>query len=155
MDLVQVTEMKNRIAEELRRIEGLKRSMEDTLAGLVQWEKHLQDGNALFPEARSKRGARAKKIQPKVQVTARTAHTGPSERVSRALSGMRGEFTRSQLLAEAEGDGKGEISSRTYSNIFSRLLHKQRVQCTKGNPGQRDSLYIKSGEKKPDQEFLS
>ena len=42
MDLVQIAEMKNKIIEELRQIDGLKQSMEHTLAGLIQWEKHLQ-----------------------------------------------------------------------------------------------------------------
>jgi hypothetical protein len=147
MDLAQITEMKNKIIEELQRIGGLKQSMENTLAGLIQWEKHLQS-SATGPAKPATKKPVIKEVQPKPPGAIKTADFTPSERVKRALSTMRGEFTRSQLLAETEGDGKGDIGSGTYSNIFSRLLKKQRVECVKGSPSQRDSLFMRSGDKK-------
>jgi hypothetical protein len=154
MDLAQIAEMKNKIIEELRRIDGLKQSMENTLAGLNQWEKHLQS-SATGPAKPPTKRPVIKEVQPKPAGAIKTADFTPSERVKRALVTMRGEFTRSQLLAETEGDGKGDIGSGTYSNIFSRLLKKQRIECVKGSPSQRDSLYMKRGDKKADEGFLS
>jgi hypothetical protein len=154
MDLAQITEMKDKIIEELRRIDGLKQSMENTLAGLNQWEKHLQS-TAIGPVKPPTKRPVIKEVQPKPPAAIKTADFTPSERVKRALVTMRGEFTRSQLLAETEGDGKGDIGSGTYSNIFSRLLKKQRIECVKGSPSQRDSLYMKRGDKKADEGLLS
>jgi hypothetical protein len=155
MDLVQITEMKSKIIEELRQIDGLKQSMEHTLAGLVEWERYLQSSAAGPVKAATRKPGVVREIQPKPQGAIKTADPAPSERVNKALVAIRGEFTRSQLLAETEGDGKGGIGAGTYSNIFSRLLKKQRIQCVKGSPDQRDSLYMRSGEKKPDQPLLS
>ena len=39
MDLAQIAEMKNKIIEELRQIEGLKQSMERSVAGFVEWNQ--------------------------------------------------------------------------------------------------------------------
>jgi hypothetical protein len=151
MDLIQITEMKNKITEELRQINGLKQSMEATLAGLIEWEKQLQ--SSVVPpvvKTPTRRPPAIQEIQPIQPPPVKAPEPTPSERVNKALAAIHGEFTRSQLLAQTEGDGKGDISTGTYSNIFSRLLKKERVQCVKGNPGQRDSLFMKSGEKKPD-----
>jgi hypothetical protein len=154
MDLVQIAEMKSKIIEELRQIDGLKQSMEHTLAGLIEWERNLQSTATGPVKATTRRSAVLQEIQPKPQAPVKPADPTPSERVSKALATIHGEFTRSELLAETEGDGKGDISGGTYSNIFSRLLRKQRIQCVKGNPGQRDSLYMRGGEKSPDQPQL-
>jgi hypothetical protein len=145
MDLIQIREMKNKIMDELRRMDGLKQSMEQTLAGLIEWEKHVQDGAV---KGAARRRAPAQEIQPKPQAAIKPPDPAPGDRVGRALAAIQGEFTRSQLLAEAEGDGKGAIGSGTYSNIFTRLLKTQRIQCVKGNPGQRDSLYVRGSDKK-------
>jgi hypothetical protein len=155
MDLVQLAEMKNKIVEELRQIEGLRQSMEHTLAGLIEWEKHLQD-SAIDPVKTAKRRPAAlQEVQPKPQTPIKPAEPTPSERVNKALATIHGQFTRSELLAETEGDGKGDISGGTFSNIFSRLLKKERIQCVKGSPGQRDSLYVRGGEKRLDQGLLT
>jgi hypothetical protein len=148
MDLIQIVEMKNKVTEELRQIDELKQSMEKTLAGLIQWEKSLQAGATGPSKTTTRRPAVVKEVQPKPQVPIKHANATPGERVNKALSNMRGEFTRSQLLAEVEGDGKGDIGGGTFNTIFSRLLKKQHVECVKGSPGQRDSLYMRSGEKK-------
>jgi hypothetical protein len=155
MDLFQIAEMKSKIVEELGQIERLRQSMEHTLAGLIEWEKHLQVSAAGPVKAATRRSAVLQEVQPKPQAPAKPAEPAPSERVNKALATIHGEFTRSQLLAETEGDGKGDISTGTYSNIFSRLLKKHRIQCVKGNPGQRDSLYMRGGEKSPDQTLLT
>jgi hypothetical protein len=91
------------------------------------------------------------KVQPKPPIPVKPAVASPIDRVNRALTKIRGEFTRSQLLAETESDGKGEISTGAYGSIFSRLLQKRRIECVKGSPREVNSLYMRSGEKKPDQ----
>jgi hypothetical protein len=152
MDLAQIAEMKNKIMEELRRIEGLKQSMEHTLAGLVEWEKHLQSSAAGQAKRAARRPAAVKEVKP--QTAVKSVHPSPSERVDKALAAIHGEFTRSQLLAEIGADGRGEISGATYRSIFSKLLKKQRILCVKGSPHQQDSLYLKSSEKKSYQGLL-
>jgi hypothetical protein len=149
MDLAQIAEMKDKITEELRQIEGLKQSMEHTLAGLIEWEGHLQSSAPNLVKSSARRPATIEEVQPKPQAPVKPAIVSPIERVSRALKEIHGEFTRSQLLAQTEGDGKGEISIGAYSSIFSRLLGNRRIECVKGTVSQRDSLYMKSGEKKP------
>lgn len=151
MDLVQIAEMKKKIIEELREIEGLKHSMEHTLAGLIEWEKHLQ-GSATAPVTTARRKPDVmQEVQPKPPIPVKPAVASPIDRVNKALTKIRGEFTRSQLLAETESDGKGEISTGAYGSIFSRLLQKRRIECVKGSPREVNSLYMRSGEKKPDQ----
>jgi hypothetical protein len=145
MDLAQIAEMKNKIREELRQLDGLKQSMEHTLAGLIEWEKHLQSSPV---KTGTRRPAGIKELKPKPQAAIRAADITPRERVNKALATVHGEFTRSQLLAETECDGKGSIDTAAYSNIFSRLLKRQDIQCVNGSPRQRDSLYMRSGEKK-------
>ena len=54
MDLARIVEMKNKIIEELREIDALKQSMENTLAGLIEWEKHLKS-SAKAPAKRAGR----------------------------------------------------------------------------------------------------
>jgi hypothetical protein len=149
MDLAQIAEMKNKIVEELRQIEGLKQSMEHTLAGLIEWEKQLQSSAPNLAKSSARRPAAMKEVQPKPQTPVKPAIVSPIDRVSRALREIHGEFTRSQLLAQTESDGKGEISTGAYSSIFSRLLGNRRIECVKGAPSQWDSLYMKSGEKRP------
>jgi hypothetical protein len=151
MDLIQIAEMKNKIIEELRQIDGLKQSMENTLAGLVQWERHLQISAAAPAKIPPRKPVAIKEVQPKPPEPVKAAEVTPSERVDKALAIIRGEFTRSELLAETEGDGKGGIGTGTFSNIFSRLLKREYIQCVKGSPGRRDSLYVRSGERKPTQ----
>jgi hypothetical protein len=146
MDLAQITEMKNKIVEELRQIDRLKQSMQSTLAGLIEWEKYLQSSGPGPVRTGTRRAAVIQEVQPKPPAPLKTTRVNPSERVGKALANMHGEFTRSQLLAEAEGDGKGELGTGTFGSIFSKLLKKQRIQCVKGTPGQRDSLYLKSSE---------
>jgi hypothetical protein len=150
MDLSQITAMKNKIIEELRQIDGLKQTMENTLAGLIEWEKHLRSGANGSVKRPSRRPVGVKEVQTKPQATIKAKPVTPGKRVSRALTAMSGEFTRSELLAETGADGKGDINSKTYNDIFSRLLKKQHIECVKGSPSQRDSLYVKSNEKKRD-----
>jgi hypothetical protein len=154
MDLTQVTEMKNSIIDELQRMEKLKQSMENTLAGLIQWEKHLQKSGPAASRAPRKKPVVLPEIQPIPQGTTKTIRITPGERVERALGNMHGEFTRSQLLAETEGDGKGELGSGSFGGVFLRLLKNQRIRCVKGSPSKRDSLYVRSSEAKTDQAFL-
>lgn len=151
MDLAQITEMKNKIIEELQQIDFLKRSMEHTLAGLVEWEKHLQNSATNPVNSPARRPVGVKEAEPKPQAVIKNKRVTPSERVNKALATIRGEFTRSELLAETAGDGKGDIGSGTYSNIFSRLLKQHRIECVKGSPDRRDSLYMRSDQKKPDE----
>lgn len=148
MDLDQIAEMKNRIIEELRGIDALKQSMENTLAGLIEWEKHLQSRANASAKRGAKRPIGAKGVQNKPQATYKVKPVTPGKRVDRALAATSGEFTRSELLAETAADGKGDINSRTYNHIFSGLLKKQRIECVKGSPSQRDSLYVRSDDKK-------
>lgn len=148
MDLVQISEMKAKIMDELKQIESLKQSMEHALAGLIEWEKLLQN-NAPGPvKIAKRRPAPLLEIQPIQNTPAKPAEPSPADRIDKALSAIKGEFTRSQLLAEAEGDGKGAMGAGSFSSAFSRLLKKQRIVCVKGTPSQRDSLYMKSSEVK-------
>jgi hypothetical protein len=155
MDLTQIAELKDKITEELRRIEALKQSMEHTLAGLIEWEKQLQGGTRGPVKSPKRRPVVVKEVYPKPQGVIGTADITPSERVNEALVAIHGEFTRSQLLAEAEGDGKGNISAGAYGHIFSRLLKKQRILCVKASRNQRDSLYMRSSERRPNEAPLS
>jgi hypothetical protein len=155
MDLAQVVEMKNKILEELRHIDGLKQSMERTLAGLVEWEKHLRNGQAHPLKTTKRSPEEIKEVQPQPQTPVRPTAPSPIDRVNRALREIHGEFTRSQLLAQTEGDGKGEITAGAYSNIFSRLVGNRRIECVKGTLSQRDSLFVRTGEKKPNEAPLS
>jgi hypothetical protein len=148
MELAQVLEMKNKIVEELRQIEGLRQAMEQTFAGLVEWEKQLQGGAAASKKSAARRSVATAEVPPKPENASRAADATPGDRVNKALVAIRGEFTRSQLLAQAEGDGKGEIISAVYSSIFAKLLKKQRIECVQGSPRQRDSLYMRAGEKR-------
>jgi hypothetical protein len=145
MDLDYVVEMKSRILEELKRMEVLKQSMERTLAGLTEWEKQLR----ATASPSSRKGTNRKVVVPDRDVPdqdpgVKHLEPSPGDRVIRALVAIEGEFTRSQLLAQAEGDGKGEILSAAYTGIFAKLLKKNRIQCVKGNPRQRDSLYTRT-----------
>ena len=154
MDPVQIAEMKNKIVEELKQIEALKQSMEQTLIGFIEWEKNLQ--GATPPGKTAKRRPPAiKEVQPIPPPPVKPAEPSPGYRVNEALAAIHGEFTRSQLLTQVESDGKGGIDGRAYGNAFSKLLKKQRIQCVKGSPRQRDSLYMRSGEKKTEQSPLS
>jgi hypothetical protein len=154
MDLAQIAEMKDKITEELRQMEALKQSMEHTHAGLIQWEMVLQSSAPNPVKSSARRPAAMKEVLPEPQAPVKPAIVSPIERVSRALREIHGEFTRSQLLAQTESDGKGEISTGAYSSIFSRLLGNRRIECVKGTPRQRDSIYMKSGEKKPNEASL-
>ncbi len=148
MDLAQIVEMKSKIFEEIRNIEALKQALEHTLQGLEQWERLLQSDAPRTAKAGPRRGAASKEVQPPGQTAVKRAAPSPIERVNRALSKIHGEFTRSQLLAETESDGKGEIPTGGYSNIFSRLLKNKRIEIVKGTLSQRDSLYVRSSERK-------
>jgi hypothetical protein len=150
MDLAQIAEMKNKIIEELREIDTLKRSMENTLAGLIEWEKHLQSRTNASPK-RARKASGVTGIETKPQAAVKAKPVTPGKRVDRALATMSGEFTRSELLAETAADGRGDIPGKTYGHIFSRLLKKQHIECVKGSPSQRDSLYVKSNGKKRDE----
>jgi hypothetical protein len=150
MDLAQIAVMKKKIIEELREIDTLKRSMENTLAGLMEWEKHLLSRANTSPKRSAKKAVGIEEIEPKPQIPIKAKPITPSKRVSKALASMSGEFTRSELLAETAADGKGDIPTKTYSSIFSRLLKQQHIECVKGTPSQRDSLYVKSDGKKRD-----
>ena len=145
MDLDYVREMKSKILEELKRMEVLKQSMERTLAGLTDWERQLQAATTSAPKkATNKKTAVLNLDVPDQDAAAKHSEPSAGDRVIRALAAIEGEFTRSQLLAQAEGDGKGEILSAAYTGIFSRLLKKNRIQCVKGTPRQRDSLYMRT-----------
>lgn len=150
MDLAQITEMKNKIIKELREIDDLKQSMENTLAGLIEWEKHLQNTSNASAKRRTRRPAGVKGVQAKPQAAIKTKRVTPGERINRALAAIRGEFTRSELLAETAADGKGDINNKTYGRIFSGLLKKHHIECVKGSPSKRDSLYVRTDGKKPD-----
>lgn len=150
MDLAQIAEMKNRIIEELREIDVLKRSMENTLAGLIEWEKHLLSKAKASPKRATRQAVAIETIEPKPQPAVKAKPLTASKRVSRALATISGEFTRSELLAETAADGKGDISDKTFSHIFSRLLKKQHVECVKGSSSQRDSRFVRSDGKKRD-----
>ncbi|HAR96400.1 MAG TPA: hypothetical protein DCR97_10630 [Deltaproteobacteria bacterium] len=151
MDLAQIAEMKNKIIEELREIDVLKRSMENTLTGLIEWEKHLQSRANASPKRATRKASGVTGIETKPQAAVKAKPVTPGKRVDRALATMSGEFTRSELLAETAADGKGDIPGKTYSHIFSRLLKKQHIECVKGSPSQRDSLYVRSDGKKRDE----
>jgi hypothetical protein len=145
MDIDYVLEMKSRILEELKRMEVLKQSMERTLAGLTEWERQLRATAAPSP----RRGVTKRAVVQESDVAdqegaVKHVEPSPGDRVIRALAAIEGEFTRSQLLAQTEGDGKGEIPSAVYTGIFSKLLKKNRLQCVKGSPRQRDSLYTRT-----------
>jgi hypothetical protein len=139
MDLVEIVEMKNKIAEELRKVEAMKQSMEQTLAGLIEWEKNLQ-GSTTAPVKRSTRKSTA--IGEAEPIT--PANPALGDRVIKALADIQGEFTRSELLARVESDGEGPMASRTYGAIFSKFLKAQRIHCVEGDPEERDSLYAKT-----------
>jgi hypothetical protein len=146
MDITQIGEMKARIMDELRQIDSLKHSMEQALAGLIEWERLLQNTAPGPVKIARRKPAVIQEIQPIPNIPVKPAEPTPADRIDKALSAIRGEFTRSQLLAEAEGDGKGAMASGSFSSVFSRLLKKQRILCVKGTPSQRDSLYMKSSE---------
>jgi hypothetical protein len=148
MDLAQINEMKAKILEELRQMESLKLSMERTLAGLYEWEKHLQNSTPGPVKIAKRKPQAIQEIQPIPHMPVKSSEPSAADRIDKALSVIRGEFTRSQLLAEAEGDGKGAMGSGSFSSAFSRLLKKQRIICVKGTPSHRDSLYMKSSEAK-------
>jgi hypothetical protein len=148
MDLAQINEMKAKILEELRQMDSLKQTMERTLTGLYEWEKLLQNSAPEPVKIAKRKPQTIQEIQPIPHVPVKSSEPSAADRIDKALSVIRGEFTRSQLLAEAEGDGKGAMGSGSFSSAFSRLLKKQRIMCVKGTPSQRDSLYMKSSEAK-------
>jgi hypothetical protein len=69
----------------------------------------------------------------------------PSERVNKALLKMHGEFSRAELLTEAEYDGAG-IAPGTYGNIFLKLLKRKQIQLVRGEAGSKNSRYMRSKE---------
>jgi hypothetical protein len=144
MDIDYVLEMKSRILEELKRMEVLKQSMERTLAGLTEWERQLRAAAPSLRRGTTKRAVVPERDMADQEGAVKHVEPSPGDRVIRALVAIEGEFTRSQLLAQTEGDGKGEIPSAVYTSIFSKLLKKNRLQCVKGSPRQRDSLYART-----------
>ena len=151
MNLAEVAEMRNMIIEELRQIEALKRSMNQTLARLDRWEKHLRKGAVDLAKAETGRRAVGNEDQPKPQraITPDTLRSG--EKVNKALATIRGEFTRSQLLVEAERYGEGTIGVTTYRRIFAALISTERIRCVTGRPHEPSSRFVRSEEKKSDQ----
>ncbi len=141
MNLNQVAAMKAKVLEELQRVDRLKQSMEQTLAGLLQWEKYLQGTATSGGKAIAKKphpGTGGRDHRPAREKT-------PSERINRALQKMHGEFSRAELLAEAEYDGKA-IPPGTYGNIFLKLISTKQIRLVRGEVGRKNSRYMKSKE---------
>jgi len=151
MDLAQVAEMKNKIIEELQQIEALKRSMKDTLARLNEWERYLRRSAANPVKTATGRRAVVKRAQPGTQQAIKPLRHTTTEKINKALTTIRGEFTRSQLLTEAERYGTDAISVQAFRTVFSELVRTRHVRCVAGRPTDRDSRYVRSEEKLPGQ----
>ena len=151
MNLAEVAEMRNMIMKELRQIEALKRSINQTLARLDRWEKHLRRGTVDIAKTETGRRAVDNEDQPKPQRAIKPATLRAGEKVNKALATVRGEFTRSQLLVEAERYGEGTIGVTTYRRIFSALISTERIRCVAGRPHEPNSRFVRSEEKKSDQ----
>ncbi len=130
MNPAQVAKMKNKIAEDLRQLDTLRQSMTDTLALLTEWEKQLR-----------------KISHPKKDAARRAAITEQpatplEERINKALSHMRSEFTRADLLQQIESDGKKLSGVSVFRREFSALIRSGRIKCVEGRENDADSLYV-------------
>ncbi|MGD0662969.1 MAG: hypothetical protein ABSD38_33390 [Syntrophorhabdales bacterium] len=146
MDLAQVAEMKNKIIEELQQIEALKRSMKDTLARLKEWEKRLRRSTANPVKTATGRRAVVKERRAETQWAIKPSRLTTTENINKALTTIRGEFTRSQLLREAERYGERAIGVGSFRSVFSELVRTRHIRCVAGRPTERDSLYVRSEE---------
>jgi hypothetical protein len=150
MDLAQVAELKKKVLEEMRQVEALRLSMNDTIARLSEWEKDLRRSATNSVKTATGKRAAVKEAQPKPKRAIESARLTTSEKINKALTTIRGEFTKAQLLDEAERYGNGLIGAKPFSTMFSKLIKTQRIRCVKGGHNDPDGRYVRSDETKPD-----